>query len=378
MTGLRPLPRVRPGPGAVARTVISTWSAVSPYGLDRSDFTAGVRDERHASGPLVPGFDIREVLGKKGTRSMDRITALAVAATGQLLTAPDGGRIDGAGDDTALVLGINISSAQSAMDFTRDSLVQDRPYFVNPAHFPNVVLNCAAAQCAIWHRLQGPNATISGGRAAGLLALGYALRLQRSGRATTVACGAAEEYSATRARLEHLAEPERPAGALFGEGCAMVLLEPPGRPGASGRTELAEVLALEFGVHRGPADVRPVLAACLDRAFAAAGESPDRLWAVISSGGPDPTGTAEDAALADSLGAGAPVRLHTTDLVGDTYAASAAFGLAAALALAVPEPAVREAAVREAGRTALVTAVDRDGVVGCALLRLPPGEDSGP
>ncbi len=384
MIGAKPLIRLPRGDaaaprGAAARTVISAWSAVSPFGLESADFATGLRERRGASarnrdgrpapaeaGWLVPGFGAREVLGRKGTRSMDRVTALAVAATERLLRDPGGQRIDGVGNDTAMVLGINISSAQSIMDFTRDTLVQEKPYFVDPARFPNVVLNCAAAQCAIWHRLQGPNATISGGRASGLLALSYARRLARSGRAGTVLCGAAEEFSAARAWLETLSEPDRPGSAILSEGCAMVLLEPAGRPAGYRRTELAELLALEFGVYRGLTGVQPALAGCLDRAFAAAPESSARLWAVISSGGPNLPGVAEDAALADVLGDRVPVRLRTTDLVGDVGAASATFGLTAVLALAAQESAAH-------GRTALLTAVDRDGVVGCALLRLTPG-----
>ncbi|MEK8171048.1 beta-ketoacyl synthase N-terminal-like domain-containing protein [Streptomyces sp. M19] len=84
----------------------------------------------------------------------------------------------------------------------RDSLVGDRPFYVDPARFPNTVLNSAAGRSAIWHRLKGPNATVAGGHATGLLALRYAMRLQRAGRATTVVCGAVEEFSSARAWLE--------------------------------------------------------------------------------------------------------------------------------------------------------------------------------
>ncbi|HZN18862.1 MAG TPA: beta-ketoacyl synthase N-terminal-like domain-containing protein [Micromonosporaceae bacterium] len=366
------------GREGVRRTVISAWSAVSPFGLDRTDLVAGLRDGRRCAAPVdapgwpaaageacpVPGFDARAVLGRKGTRSMDRVSALAVAATGQLLRGPDGARIDGVGADTALVLGTANGSTQSMMDFIRDSLVQERPYLVDPARFPNTAMNCATAQSAIWHGLRGPNTTVAGGRAAGLLALQYALRLHRSGRAGAIACGAAEELSAARAWLEYHTAPGWLAATRLGEGCAMVLLEPGGRPGGHGRAELAEVLALEFGVYGQPAEVGSVLARCLRRAFVTAQEPPDRVWAVASCGGPEPVRAAEENALAGVLGAGAtPLRLLSTDLVGDTNAASAMFALTAVLALAAQAPAA-------GGRTALLTAVDRDGVVGCALLRL--------
>jgi 3-oxoacyl-[acyl-carrier-protein] synthase II len=342
--------------------VISGWAAVSPFGPVSADFTTGLGDGQRASGEAsrhILGFDVREVLGRKGTRAMDRQTALAVAATGQLLAGQGGERIGGVGPESAMVLGTVTASAQSMMDFARDSLTEDKPYHVDPARFPNTVLNCAAARCAIWHQLKGPNTTVSAGRASGLLALNYARRLLRSGRAEVVLCGAVEELSPARSWLESDAGP-------LGEGCAMVLLEPLGRPGEHGRAELAEVLTLEFGFYGKPSDIRPALATCVRRALVAANETPDQVWAVASSGGPGPVGAGEAAALADVVGDRVPVRLHSTELVGDTNGASAAFALIALVGNA-------GRAAREAhGRTALVTSVDRDGVVGCALLRLGP------
>lgn len=295
------------------RTMISAWTVLAPDG----------------------DFEIKEVLGRKGTRSMDRVTALAVATAGRLLDDGSGGRIRGAGEETALVLGTDHSSAQSMVDFSRDTLTQAKPYFVDPGRFPNTVLNCAAAQCGIWHGLRGPNATVAGGRAAGLLALNYARRLQRSGRARAVLCGAAEELSPIRERLQ---EP-----AVLGEGCAMVLLEPAGEPGRHGRPELAEVLAVEFAVGG-----REELARCVARALEVSGETPDRVRAHISSGGDGE----------DVLSTPPPVRLDTSDLAGDLSAASAAFALVSAL---------------ETPGLCLVTALDRDGIVGCALLRTQRG-----
>ncbi|MGH3735196.1 MAG: beta-ketoacyl synthase N-terminal-like domain-containing protein [Micromonosporaceae bacterium] len=342
------------------RTVISGWSAISPFGLRAADFTAGLRaaPDHDEPGGEVPGFDIRELLGRKGTRAMDRQTGLAVATAGQLLTGEDGERIAGVGPDAALVIGTNTASAQSMMDFARDTLTQSKPYHVDPKQFPNTVLNTAAARSAIWHQLTGPNATVSAGRASGLLALNYARRLRRAGRAEVVLCGAVEELSPARRWLE------ADAGTL-GEGCAMVLLEPAGRPTAHRRAELAELLALEFGVAATPADVAPALTGCVRRACIAAGESPDQIWAVARCGGPDPECAGEADALTDLLGDKPPVQLCATDLLGDTHGASAAFGLVALLATA--------AGTGDAvGRTALVTAADRDGALGCALLRLGP------
>lgn len=303
---------------------ITAWSAISPFGIGADAFRIGLDVRRQTSG-LVPDFDVRAVLGKKGTRSMDRVTALSVAAVGALAE-----RLPG--PETGLVLGTT-GSVQSTMDFTRSSLESERPFYVDPARFPNTVMNCAAGQCAIWHQLKGPNATIAGGRVAGLLALNYARRLQASGRAGTLLCGGAEEYSDARASLY--------GSALLGEGAAMLLLEPDARDG------LAEVVALEFGVYAEPEEIRPALVACVRRALDKAGARPENV-SLVAPG--------DDTPLADVFGDHQPTRIDCTELIGDAGAAAATFQVLAVLVADTPG-------------LALVTAVDRDGTVGCALLR---------
>src|SRR5437763_1891050 len=63
----------------------------------------------------------------------------------------------------------------------------------SPLEFANCVLNGAAGEAAIWHRLRGVNSTIAAGEASGLLALAQAAELVRAGRAAAVLAGGAEE-----------------------------------------------------------------------------------------------------------------------------------------------------------------------------------------
>lgn len=309
---------------------------------------------------LVPGFDIREVLGRRGTRSMDRVTGLAVAAVEQLLADPEGGA--NTDENTALILGTSTGSAQSIMDFTRDSLVGDKPFFVDPARFPNTVMNCAAGQCAIWHGLKGPNTTIAGGRAAGLLALQYAVRLQRSCHADSVLCGAVEEFSTARAWLERHSRASEGADVVLGEGCAVVLLEL-AVPEDEGWQGLAEVLRLEFAVYHRDEDIHPVLTNCVRQALARAGVEPADVRLISQSGAPGARGEHERAAVAEVFVGHQPEEVWCAELIGETSAASAAFQLTAVLATAQGAPEAR-------GRTALITSVDHDGVIGCAVMRL--------
>ncbi|MEU1806351.1 beta-ketoacyl synthase N-terminal-like domain-containing protein [Streptomyces sp. NPDC019937] len=387
-------------PAAVS-PVISAWTAVSPLGLRAADFSSGLRSGRGTGKPLdpeewsvpfreaclVPDFHIREILGRKNTRSMDRVTGLAVTAIRHLLSgesesesgrggvregARDGergtgggdgaARLPGVGEHTGIALGTSTGSAQSIMDFTRDSLVGAKPFFVDPARFPNTVMNCAAGQSAIWHGLKGPNTTIAGGRAAGLLTLRYALRLQRAGRARTVLCGAVEEFTSARAWLEWHTRADDDTTAVLGEGAAVWLLETADEAREHGRGGLADVAGVEFGFATDPTAARTALADAVTRLLDRTGTAPGDVRVLADAQAPGAEGEAERAALADVLGGHRPPRVATADVIGDTCAASAAFQVAAVLALA-------EHGEIAPGSPALVTTIDRDGVVGAALLR---------
>jgi 3-oxoacyl-[acyl-carrier-protein] synthase II len=355
--------------------VITGWSVVSPFGIGKAAFTEGVHAGKSAATAvdlgqwqvsdrracLVPGFDVRTVLGKKGTRSMDRVTGLAVSAVGHLLDDAEGNRAVDTGPDTALVLGTTTGSVQSMMDFTRSSLTAEKPFYVDPASFPNTVMNCAAGQCAIWYQLKGPNTTIAGGRTAGLAALSYGRRLLASGRAEKVLVGAAEEYSNARSWLDFHARGGEGTEALLGEGCAMVLLEPAETAGRYG-APLAEVLAVESSVYL-DGDPAPALRARIAGVLAQAGVDAADVWAAVASDSPDAAGAAESAVLAGSFGEDVRTRIPPMGLLGDTAAASVSFQLAAVLAVAGRDPSA-------AGRLALISSVDRDSTVGCALIRL--------
>lgn len=348
--------------------VLSQWSTVSPFGMGQTEFVQGLRDGAAALTPvdtdtwstpdsqagLVPGFNVREAFGAKGTRALDRATGLAMKTVEQLLDQLAGGI--GSDREVGLVLGTTAGSVQSAMDFVKDSFVQARPFQVDPSRFPNAVMNRAAGQCAIWHGLRGPNATIAGGRAAGLLALKYGARLHRRTRARTVLCGAVEEYSEQRAWMDwHTGgETRRP----LGEGCAMFALETAHSAQQAGRTPLAELVSISLGVWSVDDPAGTVLTTQLRRALDGIGGRTQSVRAVVVGGGASSVGLAEAEALRNVF-ADVP-QVTVDDLLGDTGAASAGFQLAAALSTpGTPhQPYVA------------VTSVDSDGVVGCAVVRI--------
>ncbi|MDK9497251.1 beta-ketoacyl synthase N-terminal-like domain-containing protein [Streptomyces katrae] len=351
--------------------VISGWAVSSPYGLGRRAFAEGLLARTAATAPvdtakwpvpyedagLIPGFDIKEVLGRKGTRSMDRATGIAVVTVGELLE--DFGRgLAADPEKTGLVLGTS-GSVQSIMDFTKDALTGDKPYLVDPARFPNTVMNCPTGQSAIRHTLKGPNVTVSGGSATGLLALNYASRLLRGGHANALLAGAAEEYSVQRARLERVADHGGAEADPLGEGAALFLLESGDAARDGGRQVLATVLGSRFRAFPESGRAGSALARCVEEVLADAGAAPEDV-ALVAPGTPAGLlGKQEESALDGVAGE----RIAVRPLVGDATAASAAFQLAAVLAHAGARPALVD-------RLALVTAIDRDGTVGATLLRL--------
>lgn len=352
--------------------VVSGWSAATPYGLGAEAFAEGVRARRDAVRPAdgddlgpyeragrIPGFDTRAVLGRKGTRAMDRVTGLAVATAGMLLEEAGPGLAQDHPEAVGMVLGTGHGSVQSIMDFTRDSLTGDKPFHVDPALFPNTVMNRAAGQSAIWHTLRGPNTTIAGGAPTGLLALNYAARLLRQGHCEAVLCGAVEEFSAARAWLEYRARTggghRQPAGPL-GEGCALFLLEPLSRARAHGRAPLASLRGARFIAFTDPERAGEAVGRAVTEALKEADVRSEDVGLLVPSDSGGPLGAREDAALAGIFGEHRPPRLRLRRLVGDLGAASASLQLAAGLTAGADRPV-------------LVTSVDPDGQTGAVVLR---------
>jgi len=353
--------------------VITGWSAVSPHGLGREEFAAGVRGGAKTAskaaadlGPLpssdvctVPGFDIQGLLGKKGTAKMDRLTALALVASDGLLLDGEGNRTVRTDDTTGVVLGISMGSLENVTGFLRQSYTNELPFYVDAGRIPFGSLNHAAGATAIRHGLKGPNTTVAGGRVSGLLALNYARRLMSQGRATKYLVGSAEEFSAAHAWFEHTAAGPGEHAPLLGEGCGLFLVE---HAGTAERPVLAAVLSVETRVDIDD-DPHAAVTACARRALDRAGVGADEVWAAVPCAAPTAAGRAEYEALTALLPAAALSRVPSMELLGDTSAASASFQIGAVLAITETDPESR-------GRIALVSAVDRDGAVACAVLRL--------
>ena len=365
---------------------ITGWAALSPFGVGRQAFAdgylsgrTGQRPPGDATGPAEPGyrlagFDPAALLGTKGTRSLDRMT-LMVTATVDLVLAEHAGTLGQAQQAVGLVLGTSTGSVASIVEFTKDTFTQSRPYHVNPALFPNTVMNGAAGHAAIWHRLHGLNSTVAAGLVTGLATLRYATRMLRSGHADTLVVGCVEELSApvaqAVARARQVATPAGtallPGDAPLGEGCVMFLVDTGTTAAEQGRPPLADLVGFESAVvlPGDPPDRRASSLTGVIRSLLARNRvAPADLWRIspARSGTPE-LDQAEAAALAEVFGAAAlPEQVTVPSQIGNSYSALGAFQVAAVLAAAQRAPAGRP------DRPVLVTGLGLDGSVAAALI----------
>jgi 3-oxoacyl-[acyl-carrier-protein] synthase II len=345
------------GWGALCSAGIGQDALAAAFG-ERPQWTSvdGLFDEPlpSATAATVPGFNARKQLGRKGTLFFDRATGLALAACGQAL-ADSGLAVD---DDTreriGVTLGTTAGSLRSSCDYSRETLVQDPPYMVNPALFPNTVMNCAAGQAAIWFGLKGVNTTVAAGQVAFLNVLKYAANMLHNDYADAVLAGAVEEYTPASAWLAH-----HGSDAVAGEGAAVFVVEPAHRARAAGRPVSAEVLGIAVGFGPEPA----ALAGCVRRALDSAGADPREVTLVATGA---PAGSGDDdvqrQAVRSVLGAADRDELRVKELFGECQSAAAALQTAGVLAAHRDDPA------RDGG-LALVTARTPEGGVGAAVLR---------
>lgn len=366
---------------------ITGWGIISPIGIGEEEFTKNLFQKSPEEKPVpehfsksVPfnkvcrfaEFNVVDFLGSKGTRSMDRTTGMAVATVGMAL---QNSGIELESDDRSrvgVVLGTSTGSIKSIVDFTSETLLQERPYLVNPGLFPNTVMNCAAGQCAIWHRLKGVNATISGGRFSTLLALRYASLAIRRGHADLLLAGGVEELSEQSAwAYYHMSSAKSRQKVPVGEGCAMFVLEDTLTAKNKDRKILAEILSCEIDFCQVTVsdDIDDLcqaitLASCIHRTLAQAQVSTSEIWAVCKNvSGDTRIDDIQNKGLQKVLGqCSIPHEISINHLVGESFSASIALQISALLSLFARNPNLGD-------RNSLVTAVSSDGRVGCILIR---------
>lgn len=402
---------------------ITGVGTVAPFALDFASFREGLAhpDEARArsfEGPSTalgdekrapPGeknrvssltaecraFDANALLGDKGHRNFDRLTKyLIVAARSALEHA--GIKRDGAfvGPLAPRDVGVCSSTAYGSLDsITELNLVAELedPRYINPARFPNTVINAAAGYVSIWEDLRAPNTTVVDGNCGALDAVLVCDThlAHRRARAFLVGGGdvVSEPLYAALRKLGALAEAhetwepgsDRSTGLRLGEGAAYLCCER--RADAEARN--AEALAVLAGygtAFEPPTDeafllnASPVtIARAIRIALDDAGLSPSAVGCVASSlSGLARYDVAELLAIERVFGPDVAV-VATKALCGEAFAASSALGMAAAVAWigGVPAAPVVSGKLPERVDAVVVTAVGYYGNASAVVIKRP-------
>lgn len=313
-------------------------------------------------------FEVSSVLGAQRVQTIDRTTALtlctAIRLHGSLRLreyVPD--------HRLGIVVGTSTGSIKSYCDFVLDSYTQPRPYLVNPRNFPSTLLNYAASQCAIHLGARSVNATVSGGRLSGLLALKYASRMLERNYADLVLAGSVEELCRETAWSHRLLVQQGYRNPVpLGDGCAMFgcisvdskALAGPWRP-------LADIVALETVRFSSNGSYRDgalgALIECLSRALNSAGIGSGSISDyALCDASEVALGDLEREAARTVFGQDLrPINERFIDCVGETYSASFSLALAWLLSSSAAGP-----------RYAAVLATEEDGQAGCLIVRILP------
>ena len=193
----------------------------------------------HTAGEIKE-FNAAAYLGEKGLRLLDRTTKVVNVAAKFAIEDAKLNIDESNTDKVGVVLGTTLGSVYSISEFDKTAL-RDGPRFINPALFPNTVINSPASQISIRFAIKGFNTTIATGFTASLDALRYAYDFIQLGRANAVVVGGVEELciqtylgfyklkflAATKNSDLELSCPfdKRRNGIVFGEGASMVVIE---------------------------------------------------------------------------------------------------------------------------------------------------------
>jgi 3-oxoacyl-[acyl-carrier-protein] synthase II len=188
------------------RIAITGMGVISSLGTSSDDFHSALCEQRngvgsteyaangleaHQNGNLTP---LRPELYLQGRmlRPLDRTGRLVAGAAKLVLESSGWTNELLAKHEVGLALGTMFSSMHTIGQFDRHALAEG-PSCASPLDFANTVINSAAGQTAIWHKLRGINSTICTGSTSGLMALGYAADLIAYGNQTAILVGGADE-----------------------------------------------------------------------------------------------------------------------------------------------------------------------------------------
>jgi 3-oxoacyl-(acyl-carrier-protein) synthase len=392
---------------------ITGIGTVSPVALDAAGFEAALRAPEAAArrafdGPAtalpadklpdarvaeVRGFDAAALLGEKGHRNFDRLTKFLIVAGKRALEdarLKENGKFVGSlGPDQ---IGICSSTAYGSLDsITELNLVAELedPRYINPARFPNTVINAAAGYVSIWEDLRAPNVTIVDGNCGAVDAVLTCETHLAHRRADAFLVGGGDVLSEPLYRafemLGALAQGdadwapgrEGSVGLHLGEGAAYLCVER--RHEAEARGAKVRAVIAGYGTAFEPPteeafllNATPIaVARAIKLALDDAGLAPQMVDAVCAScSGLPRYDAAELHGIEQTLGADVPIAAPKT-MWGECFAGAGALGMAAAVAWIegiAPAPLV-SGTPRAETKNVVVTSVGYYGNVSAVVLR---------
>ncbi len=289
-------------------------------------------------------FDPKEILGKKGLRTMDKATKMLNVA----IHVGFGDYIESLSDEErpGLAIGTGFGSMESIGNFSSVSIANGVGS-VNPNLFGNTVINSPTGNANIRFNLKNLSATMTTGFNSGLAIMVYSCDYIKNGYLNNILCGAVEEASVyTILAMESegclsKSNNMKPFskecdGFVHGEGCGLVLLETEELAGARGANIIAEISGYaqtfdcnngEFGFGDGE-----TAAETMKMALADAGISADQIDFVVSDANGNRYGDAMRLkAFSAVFGDKTPVTSYRT-VLGESFGAAGMLDIVATVA----------------------------------------------
>ena len=355
------------GRGPRRRVVITGIGVVAPNGIGKDEFwnhcfagVSGIKPitlfdvskYRCRYAGEISNFAPEKYLGPKGLRNLDRTTLLSLVAAKMAIDDAKLDITDENRNDIGVVLGSTMGSVHSISEFDKEGL-REGPRYVNPAQFPNTVINSPASQVAIRFGLRGLNATISTGFTASLDAINYARDMLILNRAKVLLVGGVEELCIQTFlgfyKLGFLATaqngtppPYAPfgsqrCGTLLGEGGVFFMCERAEEAQRRGAHVYGELLGYgtQFNsdsLYRNDPEAKSAVAA-IQQALREAGAAPLEIdWVSSSANSSKACDGMEEKAHEAVFGSGAGVAIGTPKaMVGEAFSAAGALQVAIAI-----------------------------------------------
>jgi 3-oxoacyl-[acyl-carrier-protein] synthase II len=335
--------------GTGRRVVVTGWGVVSPCGIGRDAFWAGLLGPGASGGSTRPveGFDPTPYFDNpKEVRRADRVQQFALAAAAEALEHAGEPLADASRRGVIFATGVGGLMTLEEQVVVR---VEKGPKRVSPFLVPMMMANAAGAMISMRYGWQGPCETIATACAAGTHAIGYAARLIAWDMCDAVITGGSEAAITITAvagftNMTALSSSGRSMpfdasrdGFVFGEGGAVLVLEEASAAERRGATILAEVLGAgsNADAHHitAPSPGGAGAVACMRLALADAGLEPGQITQVNAHGTSTPLNDAAEAdAIAQVFGTPGPAVTSTKGVTGHALGAAGALEAAALLA----------------------------------------------